>query len=371
MSVFLIYARTAWNDYFPSTSTYNHISQTYSTRQTPSNTGVYVLDCLFRSISSTSNGGALFCSNSATYLLIESTSFFSCKTSAGEAGGIYFVNSGSGQSVLNEVCAHDCCSTLTNSNSLYHFAFIYVNNAASNKNYFICSSITRCVSESSKSIHILRLLFGKTLCPLVNMSLNKIYYQLIICQPTIDSNSFTCSLTYSSFTDNIATGHTTIYFWTEGAKSEIKSCNVLRNTQGFLDAQGTIYTNGILMIKDSCILENKATYVFRQASSSYPTTLSNCVVDSTSNNGYMTILSTVTKSFVLALNHMSTQYCHAEYDSAAYQILHCSRKKCFYQPRLSDFFSLTCILIFNFIHPGASSDPWYESVHLYIQHIVE
>jgi hypothetical protein len=126
-----------------------------------------------------------------------------------------------------------------------------------------------------------------------------------------------------------------------------------------------------VMIMDSCILENKATYIFYQ-SSSYTFTLSKCTVDTTSNNGYLTAQNTVTKSFILALYHMSTQNCYAEFNYKGMQIVliqpsfpsmeekHCyTWKKFFHQPRLRDVISLTSILVFNFIYPYTFGDILY------------
>ena len=188
------------------------------------------------------------------------------------------------------------------------------------------------------------------------------YYSGILIQPFVDSNSFTGSISYSSFTDNVASGYTCFYLWRGGSKIEIKSCNILRNTQGSVGSEGTIYTIDNVMIEDSCILENNANYIFRQASS-YTITLSNCTVDRTSNNGYLTTRNTVTKSFILALNHMSTQNCHSKYDSVGtltpnIQTPSPSKKQipCFTfgnflnQPQLSDFFSFHSVFVFNFIH---------------------
>ena len=124
-------------------------------------------------------------------------------------------------------------------------------------------------------------------------------------------------MTYSSFVDNNAPRAICLYLWTTGANYEIKSCNILRNTQTYT-SYGTFYTIGNVMIENSCILENQASTIFQQSSSSYKYTLSKCTVDSTTNNGYLTIKNTPTKSFILALNHMSTRNCHSEYDSAGY-----------------------------------------------------
>jgi hypothetical protein len=315
MTVFLLHFRTAWEDYFSPTSKTNLNSQTYTSKQTFSSTSVYVSNCLFKSITSSSgNGGALYYS-SVTYSLVESTSFFSCKTSNGNGGAIYSGSISSG-SVLHGVCGYDCCSTYA-SNPYYQFAYIYVSNSDTQKNYVNYSSITRCVNENSNSYYTLHLYYSLIFCQSVNSSLNKCYScSGIFCAPYSTSRFITCSLTYSSFTDNIATGFNCIRIH-RGSKHESKSCNILRNTQGSLGTEGTIYTTGNMMIQDSCILENKATYIFYQESSNR-FTLSNCTVDLTSNNGYLTTQNTVTKSFILALNHLSTRNCHSEYDSAGY-----------------------------------------------------
>jgi hypothetical protein len=344
MLMFLMHYKTAWSDYFTGSPTLIQ-KQDYGTRQTPSDTSVYILNCLFRSITSTSSGGALCCS-SVTYLLVESTSFFSCNTSSMRGGAIYYSNTNSGQCVLYEVCGYDCCSTYTSGSSSHgQFSYVYVYNVASSKNYFNYSSISRCVTEYSSSHHTMRHYYGTICYPSVNMSLNKCYGRSgIICCPYKDPNSLTCSLSYSTFADNIATGYTCIMLWTTGMKHEIKSCNILRNTQGSLSSEGTIYTVGDVMILNSCILENTATYIFHQGDSSYRITVSNCTVDSSSKYGNVVTQNTVTKSFIHALNHMSTLNCHSEFGSplspSKKQKLYYSCEIFLNQHRLRDFSSL-------------------------------
>jgi hypothetical protein len=308
--MFILNVRTAWNDFFPSTSTFNLNSRKYNLRQTPSNTAVYVSNYLFASITTSGHGGALFC-NTTQYLLVESTSFFSCKTSA-NAGAIFFNNKNNGQCVLYGICGYDCTTTNHNND---HFAYIYVYNNVSSKNYVNYSSISCCVNVYAWYTLILG--NGNICCPSVNVSMNEYSHKSFYCTPINSSNSVTCSLTYSSFVDNVAKGCTCLYLWQAGASFEIKSCNIIRNTQGTFCSEGTIYANGNLNIENSCILENNATNIFYQGSS-YTITLFNCAVDSTSSNGHLTIQNTVTKSFILALNHMSTRNCHSEYDSAGY-----------------------------------------------------
>jgi hypothetical protein len=363
MSLSLLHLRTAWNDHFPGTEPTNtYYSQKITSRQTPSVAGVYVSNCLSSSITSSSDGGVFYCT-SVTYFLVESSSLFSCKTSGSHYGAIYFSNRNSGQSVLHKVCCNDCCA-----NTYYQFARINVNNIASSKNNVNYSSFARCLNQNSNSHYILALQYGKICCSSINISLNKIYgYSGITSWPTLDSNSVTSLFTYSSFSDNTATGYVCFWLNTVSANYEMKSCNIIRSTQVSLDTYGTIYISGNLMIDDSCILENIANRIFHQGSS-YTVTLSKCTVDKTTSTGSFVIQNTVTKSFIHALNHMSTRNCHSEYDSAGYltpilQTPTSSKKpvicytygRCFYQPRLTDIFSLTCVFIFNFIQSGTLS----------------
>jgi hypothetical protein len=362
MTKLVLHVRTAWDDFFPATNPTNINAQTFSSRRSYTGAYIYVSNCLFISITSASLGGALHCT-SATYFLVETCSFFTCRTSAGNGGAIYLVNTNDGQTVLHKVCGYDCCTTYSSSSNSYgQFSYIDVYNVASSKNCVNYSSITSCVNQNSNSNHILSNKYGNICFLSVNVSLNKCYGRsAIYCYPFSDLNSVTCSLTYSTFASNIALGHTCINLWMSDAKFEIKSCNILRNTQVSDTSDGIIHTCGNLAIENSCILENTATYIFYQSSSSYTITLTNCTVDTTTHNQNLIIQSTVTKSFILALNHFSTQNCHAGYDSVGNltppnkQIICFTHGKCLYQPRLGDFFSLTNVFIFNFIYPCASS----------------
>jgi hypothetical protein len=339
-----------WSDYFSGNPTTILGPGEYKTTQTYSVSNVYILNCLFNGCTSGSKGGALSCGTSVTYLLVESSSFFSCKTSGSEGGAIYFDNTNNGQCVLHKVCGNDCYSTCS-SYSFGQFARIYVCDGASNKNYANYSSISRCVNSNLYSYIPLRLQYGKIFCPSVNSSMNKCqYYSGIYCWPFVDSNSVTCSMSYSSLADNVASDYICICFGSN-AKYEIKYCNILRNSHTST-TYGIVSSWGNLMIEDSCILENIAKYIF-YGGSSYTITLSSSTVDKTTNNGYLTIQNTITKSFILGVNHMSTQNCNAEYDSAGTltaipYVSHQTKKSLcytyyYYQSRIIDFFSLTWI----------------------------
>jgi hypothetical protein len=305
----------AWNDYFTATPVTVIDPKEYNSRQSPSDRNIYVSNCLFNEITSSRSGGALYC-KSVTCLLIETSSFFSCTTSSDNGGAIYLFNSNNGECVLYEVCGNDCYSSFTgNGDSRGQFAHIFIGNSAISKNYVNYSSIARCVIDNYYSKHMLRLKYGKICCPSINISMNKCYIASgIFCQPFVDSNSVVCSLSYSSFADNTASADMCICFYSNGAQYKIKCCNIIRNTQNDLNSWGLIDADGNLMIEDSCILENTARYIFCQENS-YTTTISNCTIDKTTNNGYLTILNTATKKFIHELHHMSTRNCHAEYVS--------------------------------------------------------
>jgi hypothetical protein len=350
-----------WNDYFTATPVTTISKRNFDSKQTPSDPNVHILNCLFNNITSTSgDGGALYCT-SVTYLLVESSSFFSCKTSSSYGGAIYFYNQNNGECVLYEVCGNDCYTTYNSGTSYGQFAYIAVRDVASSKNYINFSSIARCVNENSNSQYTSVFSFGKILCPSVNISLNKCNcHSGIYCYPFNEPSSVVCSLSYSSFSDNNATGYNCIWFNREGAKCEIKSCNILRNTQGSLDSWGTIRFQGKLnlIISDSCILENNATYIF-SSTYSKTVTLSNCTIDKTTCNQNIITQNTVTKSFILALNHMSTQNCHSEYDSVGTLTPIVQLPSSFVQSQLRDLVSLISVFLFIFIHHDDSNDPWY------------
>jgi hypothetical protein len=144
------------------------------------------------------------------------------------------------------------------------------------------------------------------------------------------------------------------------SKLEIKCCNVLRNTQSS-GSWGLFFAGGNMTIDDSCIIENNAPLYF-EVYSPNSITLSNCTIDKTTKYGtYGTLIirKTVTKSFILTLNHMSTENCHSEYtfsiSPSNKKEINCSCPNNYYILRISDFI-LNWVFIFTFIHPNPSNE---------------
>jgi hypothetical protein len=350
-------SRTAWDDHYPPANPTTYISQTYSSRQSVSGS-LYFSNCLFRSITTSSDGGALSVSGST--LLIESTSFFSCTTSNTWGGALY---SYSGQSVLYKVCGYNCYST-SNSNSYGQFLHIGGNSTTLGKNFLNYSSFTRSLNDRSGARYMLFYYSGKFGISQANVSNNRcqlhsgIYYR-----PVADPNIVTCSFSFTTFADNTANGYNCIMLNVAGTFYEIKCCNIIRNTQGSINSEGTFTIYGNLTIEDSCILENTATNTFYTFSTCI-ITLSHCTIDKTAiNSGSLTIQNTPEKSFILALDHMSTQNCYSKYDSvgaltATPFVSHSPKVICYnytcrknnYKTIIRDFISLISMFVVTFVH---------------------
>lgn len=306
-----------WNDYFSVSSQQTESSKTYESRINISSTSVYVLNCLFNKCVSNSYGGAL-ASSATEMLLIESSLFHSCSSSAIYGGAIYFENANNGQCILNIICSFNCTSTLMNSNSWGQFAYVIIKNQIGCKNYANYTSIVHTNSKNINSLNTLRLQYGTISVPSTNISGNECGKRPgILCSPVSSSElNSPCIIKYSSFVNNTASSCDCIYFENTGAKKEMRYCNVIRNSQ-ILAAQGTIYSDGSLIIEESCILENNASHVFFQNSgSTYSITISNCTTDAiTKYSGGFIIDKTAGNSFINGLIHIETWNCHSSFDS--------------------------------------------------------
>jgi predicted outer membrane repeat protein len=361
-----LYSITAWSDYYTGVSSITFENQGTSQTRSFSESSVFVFSCLFNKCTSTSKGGAISCTTD-TRLLVESSSFFSCKISSNQGGAIYFYNRNGGECVLHGLCGYDCNTTSTSVSSNGQFAYVLLSDGLSYKNYVNYSSISRSVSQETDIRDPLYLSCGKIRCQSINLSMNRCkYYPGIYCCPTIDSNPDTHSLSYSSITDTVNFGYICVGLSRGSSNFEIKYCNIIRNLQINPNAYGIIYANLNLIIKDSCILDNTVTYYF-YAEPSYKITVSNSTVDSTNHYNSFVLTNTITKSFINALDHISTQNCNSEYDSIGIltAIAPPKKKKVFCNTcncrAVSDFFSLTFVFLVTFIHSNPYGNLNYDS----------
>jgi hypothetical protein len=320
--------KTTFSDFYGSGySNVNHFTGPEYTisPQTPTSNYVYVHDCVFRSCTSSSHGGALYChsSNNVIKLLVGRTSFTSCRTSKEYGGAIHFDSQTNGECILNKICGFDCLSTYSSSNSYGQFAYIRPKSDVTFKNRVNDSSFTHSSKVGTYSCYVLWLYYGSILCPSVNITNNECHHcTAIYCYPTASSTSDTCCISYSSIVNNTANGSwLCIAFSSNSVSSHLMdTCNVLNNKQTSY-SYGIIWANANLLIKDSCILGNdKDKNIFYEDHSSCKITISNCTIDDDifTNGRYygsVAVNKVIENSFINALSHIATRNCDSYFDS--------------------------------------------------------
>jgi hypothetical protein len=309
--------KTAFSDvYGPNYTPTNFTAPEYTDRRIEtSQLNVYVYNCLFRDlISSSSNGGgALYCSSSGCRLLVEQSSFIYCFTSSGNGGGIHIDATESGECVLSRICGFNCLSPNSG-----QFARIYANNnKVNNKNHVNDSSITHSLNENTNTHYTLLLGYGSVLSRSVNLTNNKcFYFTALYYYQTYD----TCYISYSTITNNTANGYTCIYLNNPSYSCRIETCNILNNNQN-LSNYGIIRVYSNSLIQNSCILGNdKGKIVFYHETTSSYTLISNCTIDDdifTGGRYYgsVTVIKAIESTFINALSHIATHKCDSYFDS--------------------------------------------------------
>jgi len=323
----LTFPKTTFPEFYGpgQTNIKEYTGPTYTETQNPTDQNVYVHDCVFQSCSSSSYGGALSCGSTVYKLLVEQTSFTSCKTKNSRGGAIYFESSTNGECILSKNCAYDCSSTISNAWSGGQCAYIQIKDDASYKNHVNVSSFTQSLIESTDARHVVDLIYGNILCPSVNITNNKCTRQIALwCTPTMSTGSpvsETCIISFSTIINNTASGgHSCFWLTTAGSSQRIDTCNIINNKQTSSE-YGTITTYANLLIKDSCILgNNENNKVFYENYASCKITISNCTIDDDifTNGRYygsVTVIKPITNIFINALFHISTHLCDSLFDS--------------------------------------------------------
>jgi hypothetical protein len=279
------------------------------TQLTPSANNVYVYDCFFHDFSSTSNGGAIFSGSSVYKLLIEQSSFISCKTSSYGGGGIYFDYTGNYECVLSRICVFGCSCA-----SYGTFAFIRLYNSANYKNHVNDSTITHSLKDGKSPSDSIYLRADTILVPSNNFTKNECHNNPAFCCHSMRSTkSETCWITYCSIVNNTANGGNSCIRLYSSSSAHLDACNIINNKQTS-SSYGTIEANTNILIKDSCILgNNEGNTVFYAPS--YIITISNCTVDNNRYYGSVIFTKSIERSFIHALSHIETRICDSSFDS--------------------------------------------------------
>jgi hypothetical protein len=291
-------------DVFP--STYN--TKFSESKRNLGRGNIFVSSCQFIECKSDSNGGGIYVSaTNDTKMLVEKSTFDNCQTTAsGSGGAIHF--GFSGNCVLSEVCGYECRASSNN-----QFDYIQCTESVSYKNYVNDSTIFHSVNENSGSA--VTHYHGIVLFKGVNCSFNRCKQNAACVSGNTASTTkyrVTCTLSFCSFTNNNATQGKIIYLYINTGNKEIKSCNIVDNSQEDLATKGIIHIGGPCEIKDSCITGNIAKYTFYEGVSSSTITVSNCTLDAdveSKKNYRVTIKNKATSSFIIPLVHLKTDKC--------------------------------------------------------------
>jgi hypothetical protein len=272
---------------------------------------IFVFRCQFTECKSSSNGGGIYVnSTDDTKMLVEKCAFDKCQVTTSEKGGaIYFGKKGN--CIIFEVCGYECST-----NEYGQFDYVCCTNNVAYKNYVNDSTISHSVNENADST--LAHFYGIVLFKGVNISFNR-FISCSACHcavtPSTNQNPLTCSLSFCSFANNSATGSKIISLVIPAANKEIKSCNIIDNSQEALEKFGIFFMFGPYVIKDSCITGNVANHTFFEVHASFIITVNNCTLDADielENNTRVSFASKATNLFTVPLFHLNTYKCEAE-----------------------------------------------------------
>ena len=270
------------------------------------NGDIYVFKCQFIECKATgsSDGGAIFVSSSeSTKMLLESSNFIRCRTER-NAGAIYFAEDGS--CVFSKVCGFGCYTTGTE--DCYMFDYICCSKDLSYKNQINDTTVTHSINENSMGS--MEHDNGIALFKSLNSSLNKCNHD-----PGMYCNFYKSMLiSFCSLDNNTAsTSSIVLVICHNTKKCEMKFSNIVKNNH-VQDSteEGIILAEGDLVIKDSCIIENEATYTFYERLKSCSITVDNCTLDEdieSKTGNYVMITNISSSSFINALVHLTTGNC--------------------------------------------------------------
>jgi len=207
----------------------------------------YVSNCLFH-VCWSSEGGGIFVTSSSNFL-IEETTFLSCSATSGKGGGLFF--EATGNCVLSKVCSFSCSAS---SSGL--FCYVKLPNSLEYNNTIIDSSVSH--SNCPNSGNGFFPSYGKIFVSSVNSSKNIGSCHVGIRVDLSSSSEYGDSLiSYSCFSDIETKNYVTVLYGL-GGKGEMRSCNVVNNTQIDVSRFGTVCSNFHLNVYDSCVTGNNA-----------------------------------------------------------------------------------------------------------------
>lgn len=303
---------SSWNNFYKGINDF-HFTTLYGYNNISSLTSAYVLNSFVSFFEAQGAGGAILfnTSNPNSYLLVEFTTIVNC-ISNGEGGGIFYGSKGN--CILSKLCGCNC-STI-NHNKI--FASLTVT-GYKNKNEIYDSSFSYSKKETKN--YMIHLSNGKIVVKGVNSSYNtcNILSGISLDASYSGSSSELISGTtsYSVFSNNTAKSSGIVFLdWQISGNAEhvMISCNIIANDQSESSTSyGVISATSKATIKNSCIIDNKGKYMFKQYNN-YVSIFQNCTVDSGYELAGTTLieLSKPETSFMNIISCLSTAFCEAQ-----------------------------------------------------------
>ena len=261
----------------------------------------YVLNCYFSSISTDSNGAAIYLNKEGLHFLIEFSSILQCAVGSYKYGGGLYIFCA--DFAMNHVCAYECKS--------FHFSFTFVDGLGltlqRTVNSIHHSSIAYCFAEGQYTMcHA----SGYIDIQSVNLSHNTAsQYSALVCGPDKQKDNIGTNIIYSTIANNTAKASYCLYF-NQGenvTQHRMRESNVLFNSQSY----HAISTSGQLTMLYCTILENQGSQLF-----SGSIIMENCSISEdqleTASSVYSYGLET--RSFVNGLSFIDTDSCVSTYD---------------------------------------------------------
>ena len=198
---------------------YTAIPSKYQKRTVLKDANNHIQDCIFKFLSSTDKGGAIFYEvNSIAHLLVEDCVFYQTKSRL-ISGAIYFHGSLNGGCVLYRVCGSYCMSEYNDYCSGRQFGIIVT---ASNKpNVLEHISITRC--NHNNGVYVIETAFGNQVYRHNNISNNRMRE----CSGFTVTKFNSLSQSHCSIINNTETSIITLYYYGGSSTGLFETSNVI------------------------------------------------------------------------------------------------------------------------------------------------
>ena len=280
---------------------------------TDSGDDVYVIDCYFKTESSTNGGAISFCSPvDSAHLFVYSTTFNECKTSDTMGGAVYQYQKG--KCTMKNCCYYSCYSTNTEDTIGQAMLIRTTALEEANLKIFQISDIysTPVSDRSHESFNV-----GGSLLNInsINVSSSIVFvYGAVYLTPFATRSQVSASMIFCSIRNNTVQSSSCITFHRTNSKYTMEKTNILENHLTITIP--LIYSSGDTLLESCTILDNSEQILAKTASQA-SIVIFNCTIDSIlkmSGNVYTGLWEPLSQSFIIPIKLQNTLLCPAKYD---------------------------------------------------------